>query len=126
MPREIIATEHAPSSALYSQGVKAGPQVFVSGTTGIDPGTGGLAGTSIQDQVRQALRNCQAILKAGGANLDDVVEVGVLLTNPEDFSGMNEEYGRWFPSDPPTRYVARLGVDVPGLLVSVRMTAFIT
>lgn len=106
--------------------MKAGPQIFVSGTTGIDPGTGGLAGTSIQDQVRQALRNCQAILKAGGANLDDVVEVGVLLTNPRDFSGMNEEYGRWFPSDPPTRYVARLGVDVPGLLVSVRMSAFIT
>ena len=51
---------------------------------------------------------------------------GVLLTNPADFAGLNEEYARWFPSGPPTRYVAKLGVDLPGLLVSIRMTAFIT
>ncbi|MGI8880623.1 MAG: RidA family protein [Jatrophihabitans sp.] len=126
MPRLIIATEHAPSSALYSQGIKAGPQVLVSGTTGIDPKTGSLTGASILEQVRQALKNCEAILKAGGASLDDVVEVGVLLTNPEDFTGMNEEYGRWFPSNPPARYVAKLGVTVPGLLVSIRMSAYVT
>jgi 2-iminobutanoate/2-iminopropanoate deaminase len=50
--------------------------------------------------------------------------VGVLLTNPADFAGMNEEYATWFPSTPPTRYVAKLGVDLPGTLVSIRMTAF--
>jgi 2-iminobutanoate/2-iminopropanoate deaminase len=51
--------------------------------------------------------------------------VGVLLTNPTDFPGMNEEYATWFPTDPPTRYVAKLGVEVPDVLVSIRMTAFI-
>ena len=69
----------------------------------IDPGTGNLAGDTIQAQTRQALANCEAVLQAGGARLDDVVEVGVLLTNPADFAGLNEEYGRWFPADPPTR-----------------------
>ena len=125
MPRQIITTPNAPASPLYSQGVKAGSHVFVSGIVGIDPSSGHLAGHTIQDQTRQALTNCTAILQAGGAGLDDVIEVGVLLTNPADFSGLNEEYARWFPSEPPTRYVAKLGVDLPGLLVSIRMTAFI-
>ena len=126
MPRQIITTANAPSSPLFSQGVKAGPHVLISGMAGIDPGTGSLAGDTIQDQVRQALTNCQAVLQAAGGSLDDVLEVGVLLTHPADFAGLNEEYARWFPSDPPTRYVAKLGVDLPGLLASIRMTAFIT
>jgi 2-iminobutanoate/2-iminopropanoate deaminase len=123
MPRQTIATANAPTSPLYSQGVKAGPQVVISGMVGIDVTTGNLAGDSIQDQARQALRNCEAVLHAGGATMDDVVEVGVLLTHPEDFTGLNEEYARWFPANPPARYVAKLGVDLPGLLVSIRMTA---
>ena len=126
MPRQIITTANAPRSPLYSQGVKAGPHVLVSGIVGIDPGTGGLAGDTIQDQARQALTNCQAILQAGGASLEDVIEVGILLANPADFAGLNEEYARWFPAEPPTRYVAKLGVELPGLLVSIRMTAFTT
>lgn len=126
MPRQIIVTPDAPSSPLYSQGVKAGSLVLVSGTTGIDPTTGEMAGATIQEQTRQALANCEAILRAGGAGLDDVVEVGILLTDPKDFAGMNEEYARWFPADPPTRYVAKLGVEIPGLLVSIRMTASTT
>jgi reactive intermediate/imine deaminase len=126
MPRQIIATAKAPSSPLYSQGIKAGPHVLLSGIVGIDPSTGSLAGDTIQDQTRQAIENCAAILKAGGASLDDVLEVGVLLTNSADFTGLNEEYARWFPSEPPTRYVAKLGVELPGLLVSIRMTAFVS
>jgi reactive intermediate/imine deaminase len=124
MPRQIIATADAPSSPLYSQGVKAGPHVFVSGIAGIDPSTGSLAGDTIQAQAHQALANCRAILQAGGAVMDDVVEVGILLADPCDFAGLNEEYPRWFPSEPPTRYVAKLGVELPGVLVSIRMTAF--
>ena len=124
MPRQVIATEKAPKSPLFSQAVKAGPFVFVSGTVGIDPSSGRLAGGTIQEQTRQALTNCQEILEAGGASLDDVVEIGILLTNPADFDGLNEEWARWFPSDPPTRYGVKLGVDVPGLLVSIRMTAY--
>jgi 2-iminobutanoate/2-iminopropanoate deaminase len=124
MPRQIIATAAAPASPLYSQAVKVGAFVLVSGTTGVDPKTGNLAGETIQEQTRQALANCEAILDAGGASLDDVIEVGILLTNPADFAGMNEEYAQWFPASPPTRYAAKLGAELPGLLVSIRMTAF--
>jgi len=57
--------------------------------------------------------------------LEDVVEVGVLLTNPTDFAGMNDEYAAWFPAERPTRYVAKLCVAIPDVLVSIRMTAFV-
>ena len=123
MPRAIITTPNAPVSPLFSQGVRAGSQVIVSGTTGIDPSTGLMAGDDIQAQTRQALANCEAVLQEAGGTLDDVVEVGVLLADPGYFEGMNEEYARWFPSDPPARYAAKLGAEVPGLLVSIRMTA---
>ena len=125
MARQIVTSADAPTSPLFSQAVKAGPHVYVSGAAGLDPRTAALAGETIQDQVRQALTNCETILRAAGTSLDDVVEVGVLLTNPADFAGLNEEYARWFPADPPVRYVAKLGVELPGLLVSIRMTAYI-
>jgi len=123
--REVISTPSAPSSPLFSQGVKAGGHIHVSGLVGIDVSTGNLAGSTIQEQTRQALNNCQAVLQAAGATLQDVVEVGVLLTNPMDFAGMNDEYATWFPAEPPTRYVAKLGVEIPNVLVSIRMTAFL-
>jgi 2-iminobutanoate/2-iminopropanoate deaminase len=123
--REIIKTPSAPSSPLFSQAVKAGPHIYVSGLVGVDVTTGKLAGPTIQEQTRQALANCQLVLRAAGAALSDVVEVGVLLSNPTDFDGMNEEYASWFPVDPPARYAAKLGAEIPGLLVSIRMTAFV-
>lgn len=123
MVREVLRTDAAPSSALYAQGVKVGPSIFVSGMVGIDPATGQFAGSTIQEQTRQALTNCAAVLEAGGARLGDVVEVGVLLTNPDDFAGMNEAYAEVFDTDPPARYVAKLGVVLPNVLVSIRMTA---
>lgn len=122
--RQIVSTADAPSSPLYSQAVKAGGLIYVSGLVGIDVITGGLAGPTIQQQTRQALANCRAVLRAADAGWEDIVEVGVLLTNPADFAGMNKEYATWFPSTPPTRYVAKLGVELPGVLVSIRMTAF--
>lgn len=121
--REIIITPSAPSSPLFSQAVKAGQHIYVSGLVGIDVSTGKLAGSTIQKQTRQALLNCETVLRAAGATLEDVVEVGVLLTNPTDFTGMNDEYATWFPAEPPTRYVAKLGVEIPDVLVSIRMTA---
>ncbi|MFC4243286.1 RidA family protein [Gryllotalpicola reticulitermitis] len=123
--REVISTSDAPGSALFSQAVKAGGFVFVSGLVGVDAATGTLAGPSIQEQTRQALANCETVLAAAGGTLDDVVEVGVLLVDPDDFPGMNEEYARWFPETPPARYAAKLGAVLPGVLVSIRMTAFI-
>ncbi len=122
--RAIVSTPGAPSSPLYSQAVKAGGMVYVSGMVGIDITTGALAGATIQEQTRQALANCRAVLQAAGAAWDDIVEIGVLLTDPADFAGMNEEYATWFPDAPPARYVAKLGVELPGVRVSIRMTAF--
>jgi 2-iminobutanoate/2-iminopropanoate deaminase len=123
--REVIVTPSAPSSPAYSQGVKAGDHIYISGTVGIDVSTGSVAGTTIQEQTRQALANCGEILRAGGAGLADVVEVGVLLAAPEDFAGMNEAYREVFADQPPARYVAKLGAVIPGILVSIRMTAIV-
>ena len=93
--------------------------------TGTDTTTGELAGPSIADQTEQALANCERVITAGGGSREDVVEVGVLLARPEDFAGLNEAYARHFPQSPPTRYVARLGPEIPGVLVSIRMTAVV-
>ncbi|MGY1697173.1 RidA family protein [Geodermatophilus sp. SYSU D00814] len=123
MGRQLIRTDRAPQSPLYSQGVRVGDHVHVSGMTGTDPATGALAGETVQQQTRQAIANCLAVLEAGGATSSDIVEVGVLLADPTDFAGLNEEYARAFPTDPPARYVAKLGVELPGVLVSIRMTA---
>lgn len=123
--REVISTSDAPSSPLFSQGIKVNGHVHVSGLVGVDVRSGGLAGPTIQQQTRQALANCQAVLTAAGASLADVVEVGILLAEPSDFPAMNEEWARWFPTDPPARYAAKLGAVIPGVLISIRMTAVI-
>ncbi len=125
MSRQVIETPNAPTSGFYSQGVKAGPNIWISGTTGIDPATGSMAGDSIKPQTLQALKNCLAVLEAGGGQLSDITEVGILLADPADFTQMNEVYGTWFQSFPPTRYVAKLGVELPGVLISIRMTAYL-
>ena len=107
---------------MFSQGVRAGSTVYVSGMVGVDPQTGALA-ESIEDQTRQALRNCEAVLKEEGCTLDDVALVTVLLAHPEDFDGMNRAYGAVFATDPPARAVARLGPELPGIRVSIMVTA---
>jgi 2-iminobutanoate/2-iminopropanoate deaminase len=123
MTRQIIRTPDAPSSALFSQAVKVGSTIYMSGIAGIDPATNQLVGSTIQEQTRQALVNCETILRAAGAGLANVVDVQVLLARPGDFAGLNEEYAKAFPTDPPTRAVAKLGVEVANLLVSIKMTA---
>ena len=65
------------------------------------------------------------MLEAGGGSLEDVVQVTVLLADPADFAGMNEEYEKVFAVDPPARAVTKLGVDLPNLLVSIMMTAYV-
>jgi 2-iminobutanoate/2-iminopropanoate deaminase len=123
MTKQIIRTPDAPSSALHSQAIKAGSTIYVTGIVGIDPATGQMAGSAIQDQTRQALVNCENILRAADAKLEDVVEVQVLLARPSDFAGLNEEYAKFFPTDPPIRSVARLGPELPNVLLSIKMTA---
>lgn len=125
MARQAVTTEQAPRSPLFAQGVRAGSHLWVSGMTGVDPASGEMAGPTIQAQTRQALANCLSVVAAGGGSGADVVEVGVLLARPDDFAGLNEAYAEVFPSDPPARYVARLGPELPGVLVSIRLTAVI-
>ena len=123
MPRNIVRTSRAPSAALYSQAVIAGGLIFVSGTSPVDPATGNFAGHTIQEQTRQCLTNIAAILEAAGSGLDKVVSATVVLFDEDDFAGMNEEWARWFPVDPPARQGAKLPVRVPGLKVSVAVVA---
>jgi reactive intermediate/imine deaminase len=123
LTRHIIRTPNAPSSPLFSQAIKMGSTIYMSGIAGIDPKTNQLTGATIGEQTRQALVNCESILRAAGATLENVVDVYVLLSKPDDFAGLNEEYARFFPTDPPTRAVAKLGVEIPNLLVSIKMTA---
>jgi 2-iminobutanoate/2-iminopropanoate deaminase len=119
MPREVISTLEAPESPAYSQAVKAGNTIYVAGTTGVDVATGKLAGPT----VRQALLNCQAILRAGGAELSGAVMVHTLLLRPEDADGVIEVFNQFFPDVRPPRCVSKLGVDRPGVLVSIAMVA---
>ncbi len=125
LKKEIIRTSDAPRSPVFSQAVKAGSMVYLSGIIGLDPATNQMSGSTIQEQTRQSLRNCQAILAAAGATLDDVVEVHALLARPGEFAGMNEEYTKLFQRDPPARAVSRLGVELPNVLVSIKMTAIV-
>jgi hypothetical protein len=80
--REIVKTDKAPSSMLFSQGVKVGTTVSVAGMAGIDVATGQLAGPTIEEQTRQSLRNCASVIEAAGGTLDDAVPVTVLLADP--------------------------------------------
>src|ERR1700761_6399538 len=98
MSRDIVFTRNAPPPPpTYSQAVRAAGLIFVSGTGPHDPATGQIAGATIQEQTRQALKNISAILKAAGSSLDRVVSATVILLEEEDFAGMNEEWLKWFP-----------------------------
>lgn len=125
MARQIVFTPKAAKPpATYSQAVKAAGLVFISGTAPADPVTGAIKeGTTIQEQTRQCLTNIQAILEAAGSSLDKLVSVTVVLAEEDDFAGMNEEWLRWFPSDPPARQGAKLPARIPGLKVSIAAIA---
>jgi 2-iminobutanoate/2-iminopropanoate deaminase len=124
MAREIIRTSDAPPAPpTYSQAVRAAGLVFVSGTGPHDPVTGKIVGDTIQEQTRQCLKNISAILKAAGTSLDRVVSATVIVLEEADFAGMNEEWVKWFPVDPPARQGAKLPVRIPGLKVSIAVIA---
>ena len=124
MARDIVfTTQAAAPPPTYSQAVKAAGLVFVSGTAPADPATGALVGETIQEQTRQCLANIAAILEAAGSSLDKLVSATVVLADEDDFAGMNEEWVRWFPSDPPARQGAKLPARIPGLKVSVAAVA---
>ena len=124
MPREIVfTTKAAKPPAVYSQAVKAAGLVFVSGTAPVDPATGAFSGTSVQEQTRQCLTNIAAILEEAGSSMEKIVSVTIVLADEDDFAGMNEEYIKWFPSNPPARQGAKLPARIPGLKVSIAAIA---
>jgi 2-iminobutanoate/2-iminopropanoate deaminase len=128
MTKLVISTPDAPGHASYgkfpySQAIKAGGLVFVSGQGPFDATTGSTVGATIQEQTRQCLNNIEAILKAAGSSMDRVVSATFILMDPADFAGMNEEWQRWFPTDPPARQGARHPLDNPDLRISIAAIA---
>jgi len=124
MPRQIVFTSKAAKPpATYSQAVKAAGLIFISGTAPHDLATGQIKGATIQEQTRQCLTNIAAILEEAGSSMDKIVSVTVVLADEGDFPGMNEEWLRWFPQDPPARQGAKLPAKIPGLKVSIAAIA---
>src|SRR5688572_22048708 len=112
---------HSP----YSHAVVANGFVFVSGQIAVRPGGAPteIVGTTMQEQTRQALLNVKAILEASGSSMERVVKVTVLLARPDMGKEMNEAYAEFFPGPKPARAIAQLGVNVPGVLVSIEAMA---
>jgi 2-iminobutanoate/2-iminopropanoate deaminase len=124
MAKIIIQTDNAPKPwAGYSQAVKAGGLVFVSGTGPLDPATGEVVGETIQAQTAQCLKNVSAILAAAGSSLDKSVSATFLLAEADDFVGMNEEWAKWFTKDPPARQGARLPVRPKNIKLTIAVIA---
>jgi 2-iminobutanoate/2-iminopropanoate deaminase len=124
MAKVIISTDKAPGSlAAYSQAVKAAGLVFVAGQGPFDPVTNEVVGTTIQEQTAQCLRNVEAILQAAGSSLDKAVSATFILGSPDDYAGMNEEWVRWFPKDPPARQGAKLPIQPKGMKIPIAVIA---
>jgi len=124
MAKLIIHTDEAPMSlAGYSQAVMTGGLVFVSGQGPFNPKTGEVVGTTIQEQTGQCLRNIEAILRAAGSSLDKAVSATWILGEESDFAGMNEEWEKWFPKDPPARQGAKLAIHPKGMKISIALVA---
>jgi 2-iminobutanoate/2-iminopropanoate deaminase len=123
MAKSLVTTDRAPKSAAYSQAVKAAGLIFVSGQGPLDPETGGIVGATIQEQTARCLRNIEAILHAAGSSLEKIVSATFILADPNDFAGLNEEWVKWFPKDPPARQGAKLPVQIKDMKVSIAVVA---
>jgi 2-iminobutanoate/2-iminopropanoate deaminase len=124
--KAVVRTEEAPApfqGAPYSQAIKAGGLVFVSGQLGLRPGHTEMAGDSIGEQTEQVMKNLGAILEAAGSGLDRVVKTTVFLTNLDDFQGMNEVYARYVGETPPARATVEIGRLPSGALVEIEAVA---
>jgi 2-iminobutanoate/2-iminopropanoate deaminase len=105
MPRSLVESHLFQPIGPYSHAVVAGGQVFISGTPGVDPNTGQLAGNDAYLQTQQVLKNFQSMLAAANATLDDIVHVQVNLVNVADFAEMNRAYAEFFAEPYPARTV---------------------
>ena len=113
--KTIIVTDQAPAAiGVYSQGIRVDNTIYVSGQLGLDPQTGELAGDDLESQVRQAIKNIEAILSAEDYGLEDVVSVDVFLDDLDNYSEFNSIYTDYFTQDFPARMVveaARIPLD---------------
>jgi 2-iminobutanoate/2-iminopropanoate deaminase len=122
--KEIVQTDNAPKPVgPYSQAVKAGDFLFVSGQLGIDPKQGKIVAQDVTGQTRQVLENVKSILQAAGYTLADVVKTEVFLSSMTLFKDFNVEYAKYFPSDAPARVTIAAGLPANGL-VEISAVAF--
>ena len=114
--KSAVSTPNAPAAiGPYSQAVQTGEMIYASGQVPLDPATGNMVDGGIREQTVRVLENLQAVLAAAGSSLQQVVKTTVFLKDMNNFAQMNEEYGKFFPANPPARTtveVARLPRDV--------------
>ncbi len=124
MPKQQISTKKGASPAgAYSQGLKAGDFIFVSGQGPLDPDTGQVVGETIEEQTTRTLENIKAILEAAGASMADVVKVAANLADIALFDRYNKVYATYFPDPKPTR--TTVGSQLPGILVEIDAIAYV-
>jgi 2-iminobutanoate/2-iminopropanoate deaminase len=122
--KQQIQTDRAAApGGAYSQGIRAGDFVYVSGQGPIDPATGEIVGEAIEEQTERTLENVKAILEAGGASMADVVKTTVHLTDLSLFPRYNEVYARYFPDPKPVR--TTVGSDLLGIMVEIDVVAHV-
>jgi 2-iminobutanoate/2-iminopropanoate deaminase len=122
--REIITTSKAPRAiGPYSQGVRSGNRLFVSGQIGLDPATGTMVSGGIEPQTRQVFANLDGILKAAKFSFRDVVYVQVFLADMNDFAAMNDIYAEFFDADPPARAAIEAAALPKGALIEITLQA---
>jgi 2-iminobutanoate/2-iminopropanoate deaminase len=124
--KEIVRTEAAPApfqGAPYSQAIRAGGFVFVSGQLALKPGAHELMGGSIGEQTEQIMQNLKAILEEAGSGIDRLVKTTVFLVDLSDFQGMNEVYARHVGEQPPARSTVEVAALPSGALVEIEAIA---
>ncbi|MGW8318821.1 MAG: RidA family protein [Candidatus Promineifilaceae bacterium] len=126
MEKVIIATPNAPAAVgPYSQGVRAGNLVYTAGQVALDPATGKLVEGDIEAQTHQVFRNLQAVLRAAGTDLANVVKTTVFLQDMDHFAAMNQAYAQHFAGQPPARTTVQLAKLPLGALVEIEAVALI-
>jgi 2-iminobutanoate/2-iminopropanoate deaminase len=126
LDRNVVQTTGAPAAiGPYSQAIKSGGLIFVSGQIPLDPRSGELVPGDIKAQTRQSLTNIGAVLAAAGASMEKVVKTTVFLTNIDDFSQMNEAYAEFFKAEPPARACVQVCRLPRGAAVEIEAIAVI-
>jgi 2-iminobutanoate/2-iminopropanoate deaminase len=126
--KSVVRTEAAPApfqGAPYSQAIRTGELVFVSGQLALEPGHTEIVGDTIQEQTEQVFRNLAAILEEAGSGVDRIVKTTVFLVNLSDFQGMNEVYARWVGDKPPARATIEISALPSGALVEIEAIAHV-